>query len=209
MKFTTFFSLFLLCGFTSYLPSATAIVLDSDGNFLDNGGTYFIRQFILQNGGGVHSAITGNETCPLSVVQNPRSSANGLPVRISSPIKFPYIQESFILDIGFTFVAPCAPTPSTWTVVKGEGDRHPVKLTGYNNTIVGGFRIKRVSVDIGGYNLLFCPLDSPCGYVAVDLDSRRNRILVVTQEEKAAMWIQFQRVNPLPPTATATAHASA
>ena len=78
--------------------------------------------------------------------------------------------------------------------MRGEGDRHPVKLNGYDNTVAGWFKIKSVPVEIGGYNLLFCPENGYCGYVGVDIDSSRNRVLVVAQDENAAMWIQFQRV---------------
>ncbi|QCE11195.1 trypsin inhibitor A-like [Vigna unguiculata] len=200
MKSTTLFSLFLLCGFTSYLPSGTAYLVDTDGNLIENGGSYFIT---TGNGGGVEFAATGNETCPLSVVQNISPFSSGLPVKLSTLRFIPYIAEGLNLDIGFPFISPCAPTPSWWEVVKGVKGGLSVKLSGYDNTVPGGFRIRSVRNDIvRGYNLLFCPEDTSCGYVGVDLDSKKNRSLVVTQDKKAAMSIQFQRVNLSPATAT-------
>ncbi|QCE11203.1 Kunitz inhibitor ST1-like [Vigna unguiculata] len=127
MKFTTLFSLFLLCGFTSYLPSATAIVVDTDGNPLRNGGTYFIRPVVITgNGGGVAFAATGNETCPLTVIQVPSPFSNGLPIEISTPLKILYIEEGRLVDIAFRFVAPCAATSSRWTAVDATGTRRLV-----------------------------------------------------------------------------------
>ena len=170
-------------------------MVDTDGNPLENGGTYFIRPVIITgNGGGVEFAATGNETCPLSVRQNPSPLSNGLPVEISSPIKFPFIKESFILDIRFPFVAPCAPSPSKWTAVKFGGKGLVVKLTGYDNTVAGGFKIKSVPNDIGGYILLFCPENSSCGYVAIEIYPTTNKRLGVTPYEETAFWIRFQRV---------------
>ncbi|QCE11198.1 Kunitz inhibitor ST1-like [Vigna unguiculata] len=197
MKFTILFSLFLFCGFTSYLPSATAIVVDTDGNLLRNGGTYFITPVIVTgNGGGVAFAATGNETCPLTVIQ--RQDV------------YKRQEEGRLVDIAFRFVAPCAATSSRWTAVKeGVEETLSIKLAGYDNPVPGRFKIKSVTVDIGGYNLLFCPDNgSSCGYVGIQIDATGTRRLVVTQSKKGALWIRFQRaIYALP--ATASAYASA
>ncbi|XP_014506752.1 kunitz-type trypsin inhibitor KTI1-like [Vigna radiata var. radiata] len=198
MKFTTFLSLFLLCAFTSNLPSASgAVVVDTDGYPIENGDPYFITPVIITgNGGGVEFAATGNETCALSVVQNPNPLSKGFPIHISSPLKIRFISEGTILTLGFLFVPPCAPTPSLWTPVKFEEEELPVKLTGYDNTVSGWFEIQSVPVDIGGYNILFCPLDgSSCGYVGIQFDAARNRHLVVTQKADTALWVRFQRLS--------------
>ncbi|CAJ1778907.1 unnamed protein product [Sphenostylis stenocarpa] len=206
MKIMSLLPFFLLCAFTSYFSSATAeFVLDTAGNPLRNGGVYFLRPVIITaNGGGAEFAATGNETCPLTVVQSPSPFSNGLPVKISSLFKIMYISEGLILYIGFTVVPPCAPTPSFWTVVKGEeGEGLSVKLTGYNDPLRGWFKIKRVSVDIGGYNLLFCPQNSPCGYVSIEQDTDGNRRFVVTQSEENRLWIRFESLSS---ASTATAY---
>ncbi|CAJ1779007.1 unnamed protein product [Sphenostylis stenocarpa] len=204
MKSTTLFSLFLLSAFATYLPSTTVgFVLDTDGNPVRNGGIYHIIPVIITgNGGGPEFAATGNETCPLTVAQNPSPFSNGQPVQISSLVKLLYVSEGLNLYLRFTFVLPCAPTPSIWTVVKGLGKRHPVKLTGYDNTIPGWFRIEKVPVEIGGYNLLFCPNRGGCGYVGID----NKRRFVVTKTEESRLWIRFKRLSQAS-TATATATA--
>ncbi|WVZ14643.1 hypothetical protein V8G54_012209 [Vigna mungo] len=191
MKLTTFFSLFLLCAFS-------AVVVDTEGKFVRNGGIYGLRPVIITgNGGGVEYAATGNETCPLSVVQNPNPFSLGFPVQISTPPRLYYINEGAILTIEFIAPPRCAPTPSLWTAVKGEEEELPVKLRGYDNTVNGWFKIQSVPVDIGGYNILFCPLDSSsCGYVGIQFDAARNRHLVVTQKADTALWVRFERLSP-------------
>ncbi|KOM38150.1 hypothetical protein LR48_Vigan03g153200 [Vigna angularis] len=198
MKFTTFFSLFLLCAFTWNLPLAIADVVDTEGKPLRNGGLYGLRPVIITgNGGGVEYAATGNETCPLSVVQNPNPFSMGFPVQISSPLRILYLGEGDNLDFGFIAVPLCAPTPSLWTPVKGEEGELSVKLTGYDNTVSGWFKIQSVPYDIGGYNILFCPnYISSCGYVGVMFDAARNRHLVVTQIASTALWVRFERLSP-------------
>ncbi|CAJ1779047.1 unnamed protein product [Sphenostylis stenocarpa] len=157
---------------------------------------------LIGNGGGPEFAATGNETCPLTVVQNPSPFSNGLPVRMSSPARIPFISEGLNLNIGFLFVPPCASTPSIWTVVKGLGKRLSVKLTGYDNTIPGWFRIK--TFGFGSYSLVFCPNRGTCGYVGID----NKRRFVVTKTEERRLPILFKRLSDAS-TATATATATA
>ncbi|MQL41581.1 hypothetical protein EI012_27125, partial [Escherichia coli] len=112
-----FFALFLLSVLTSHLTSAT-VVPDIDGNPLRNGGTYYILPVFRGMGGGIERARTGNETCPLTVVQSRSEVSNGLPIRISSPYRIAIIKEGLPLELSFTFVPTCSPTPSKWTIVK-------------------------------------------------------------------------------------------
>ncbi|CAJ1778866.1 unnamed protein product [Sphenostylis stenocarpa] len=206
MKIMSLLPFFLLCAFTSYFSSATAeFVLDTAGNPLRNGGVYFLRPVITTgNGGGAELAATGNETCPLTVVQSPSPFSNGQPVKISSLFKIEHIYEGLILYIEFTYIPLCAPAPSFWTVVQGEeGKGLSVKITGYNDPIPGWFKIKSVSAAIGGYNLLFCPQNIPCLYVAIEQDTDGHRRFVVTQSEENRLWIQFER---LASASSATAH---
>ncbi|MQI32350.1 hypothetical protein EI016_24570, partial [Escherichia coli] len=108
MKFaTTFFALFLLSVLTSHLTSAT-VVPDIDGNPLRNGGTYYILPVFRGMGGGIERARTGNETCPLTVVQSRSEVSNGLPIRISSPYRIAIIKEGLPLELSFTFVPTCS-----------------------------------------------------------------------------------------------------
>ncbi|KAL3007388.1 hypothetical protein AAZX31_08G330500 [Glycine max] len=195
MKNTMFFALFLVCAFTSYLPSATAdTIFDINGDFVRNGGTYYILPVIRGDGGGIEFAATGNETCPLTVVQSPLEVSKGLPLIISSPFEILSIQEGLILNIGFTFVPPCALIPSEWTTVKGLPEGLAVKLTGYENKVPGWFKIERVSLEFNDYKLVFCATeDSTCVDIGVYIDGEGNRRLVVT-ENNDPLLVHFKKV---------------
>ncbi|KAK6123651.1 hypothetical protein DH2020_042605 [Rehmannia glutinosa] len=55
-------------------------VLDIDGNKVRAGVDYYILPVIRGRGGGLTLATTGNDTCPLSVVQEQMEVKNGLPL---------------------------------------------------------------------------------------------------------------------------------
>ncbi|RDX65764.1 Kunitz-type trypsin inhibitor KTI1, partial [Mucuna pruriens] len=194
MKSTTLLALFLLCVFTPHLASSTTdFVVDTDGDYLRNGGTYYVLPVIRGRGGGIEQALTGNETCPLTVVQSPLEVSKGLPLIISSPFRILYIYEGLILNIRFTFVPSCAPVPSTWTIVEGLPEGLAVKLTGYENTVPGWFKIKRASLDFNDYKLVFCARDdSTCGDIGIYIDRHGIRRLVVTQNDP--LLVRFQKV---------------
>ncbi|TKY45594.1 Kunitz-type trypsin inhibitor KTI1 [Spatholobus suberectus] len=108
MKSTTLFALFLLSAFTSYLPSATtAFVLDTDGDPLLNGGTYYVLPVIRGKGGGNRTSKTGNETCPLTVVQSPLDKGYD---KNFIPIPNPLYLRRPSFDIQFTVLPLCAST---------------------------------------------------------------------------------------------------
>ncbi|KAG5027490.1 hypothetical protein JHK82_023340 [Glycine max] len=199
MKSTTSLALFLLCALTSsYQPSATAdIVFDTEGNPIRNGGTYYVLPVIRGKGGGIEFAKTETETCPLTVVQSPFEVSKGLPLIISSPFKILDITEGLILSLSFTYVPPCASTPSRWTVIlKGLPEELHVKLTGYKNTIDGWFRIQRASSESNYYKLVFCTSndDSSCGDIVAPIDREGNRPLIVTHDQNHPLLVQFQKV---------------
>ncbi|TKY66240.1 Kunitz-type trypsin inhibitor KTI1 [Spatholobus suberectus] len=191
MKSTTLLALFLLSAFTSYLPSATAdLVLDTDGDPLQNGGgMYHVLPVLRGWGGGIEPAITGNETCPLTVVQSPFEVSRGFPTMFQSRLRIPFVGEGHLLTIRFSVVPWCAPTPSQWTIVEGQPEGHAVKLTGYANTVVGEFKIEKAP-NFNFYKLSFCALNaSTCG----DIGNQKG-LLVVT--ENNPLWVQFQKFRP-------------
>ena len=193
MKITTaLFPLFLLSAFTTLLPFATAaLVFDTDGKPVLNGGTYYILPVIRGMGGGIDLAATGNETCPLTVVQSSSELSLGLPIRISSPKKNVFVYQGLIFDLAFTSVPSCSPTPSKWTIVNGLSEEPSVKLTGYENTVNGGFKITKQASD---YKLKFCPDSSDkCAVVSVYIDDDGIRRLVLAK--KNPLIIQFKKVD--------------
>nr|BBO25485.1 Kunitz-type protease inhibitor [Apios americana] len=195
MKSTMLFALFLLSAFTSYLSSANANpVLDMDGDLVQNGGAYYILPVIRGKGGGIERAVTGKETCPLTVVQSRSEVSKGLPVRISSPYLILNINEGLVLNLGFTSSPRCAPTP-WWTIVESKQEGLAVKLTGYEDTVPGWFKIEKAShgnSDINDYKLVFCEHDtSKCGDIGIYIDRKGNRRLVVTEHDP--LVVQFQK----------------
>ncbi|CAJ1779088.1 unnamed protein product [Sphenostylis stenocarpa] len=189
---TTFFALFLLCAVTSHLPSATAdFVFDTDGDAVRNGGIYYVLPVKRGHGGGLERARTGNETCPLTVVQSPFEVSKGLPVVISSPIRVLYIEEGLILNVAFLFGPLCLPTPSVWTLVQGLPEGLAVKLTGYNNTVPGWFEIQRASLEFHDYKFVFRSIDDSWD-IGIYIDHNQHRRLVATDNDP--LLVQFQKV---------------
>lgn len=195
MKSTALFALFLLCVFTSYLPSSTADdVLDTDGDVLQNGGTYYVLPVIRGRGGGIERAKTGIENCPLSVVQSHDELSKGKPIKISSPAKIAIIHEDLPLNFGFTSAPSCAPSPSIWTIVKGLSEGSAVKITGYKHNVVdGSFRIKKASLEYNDYTILFCTRDDgTCEDIGIYVGDDGKRRLVLTQDRP--LLVKFQKV---------------
>ncbi|XP_028777968.1 factor Xa inhibitor BuXI-like [Neltuma alba] len=170
--------LFLLLALAS---SATAgVVLDTNGDAVANGGAaYYILPDIFAKGGGLAQASTDNETCPLTVVQLPSEVQNGLPLRILSQAKIAVIKTDMGVDVSFIAVPACSPAPSKWTVVVGEEGTKSVKITGYDNTLKGWFRIQ--NYNSLAYKIVFCPTDAgSCEDVGISSDDYGNRGLVIS-----------------------------
>ncbi|KAF7813421.1 kunitz-type trypsin inhibitor KTI1-like [Senna tora] len=182
-------SLSLLAFFSA---TTSAVVLDTDGDAVQNGGSYYILPAFRGKGGGLGLARTGYETCPLSVVQDSNQLSNGMPVEISSPLRITIIKEGFPLNLRFEAVPICAVTPSRWTVVKDAP--HPVKLTGfYENTLSGSFTIEKYDMD---YKLKFCGRESDtCADVGVYVDENGVRQLVMG-EANGQLVVKFKKATP-------------
>ncbi|XP_020224349.1 trypsin inhibitor 1B [Cajanus cajan] len=177
----TLLTLFVLSTFTLCPPSTTAQpVLDMDGEVAENGGTFYILPVIRGSGGGIEQAATGNETCALSVVQTRNEVSKGKPVTITSPFKSLFIPQGRV-SVGFIAVPTCASTPSTWTVVEGLSEGSAVKITGYDNTLSGGFIIEQGGSIDYSYKLSFCASDtSVCQPIGTSSDGHGNKPLVLT-----------------------------
>ncbi|CAJ1802198.1 unnamed protein product [Sphenostylis stenocarpa] len=190
------FSLFLLLSiFTSNLHSAAAdAVTDRDGDALRNGGTYHILPLFGVRDGGVELAATGNETCPLTIVQSSTSQIfRGLPVRISSPYRMAYITEGLTLNLAFASSPSCAPTPPNWTVVKDLPEGQSVKLPGFRSTVSGWFKIEKSSLEYL-YKVVFCArTGGTCGDVGISVDDEGMSRLVVTEEEDEGIIVEFMK----------------
>ncbi|XP_047172743.1 kunitz-type trypsin inhibitor KTI1-like [Vigna umbellata] len=206
MRTTTFFVLFLLSAFTSYLPSSTAFdVLDINGDsvpyFSDD---YFLiaHELSINGGGGLDITRTGNETCPLSVIQNTNSSDYGTPIKFRvDPSDFPAPGVFNYVNIQLSSDLKCSgAAPSDWTALwDDEKEKLYVKIKGYDNTVSGSFQIRR-ALSLG-YNLLFCPSGPrprKCTYLAVEVDDGENRRLVVTESYENRLVVKFKKLEEAP-----------
>ncbi|XP_054779698.1 trypsin inhibitor DE-3-like [Prosopis cineraria] len=175
------FSLFVLLAFSS--SSATSkFVLDSEGNELINGGTYYILPHIWALGGGLRLAKTGNETCPLSVVQSPFEVDNGFPWTIRSPLKIRILPLDSNVDF-FSVkgkVPSCVPIPSVWTMVEEDGLKS-VKIAEYEKAQEGWFRIQQYTSI--AYKIVFCPINGDsCRDLGISRGNDGKSLLVITND---------------------------
>ncbi|XP_054779697.1 factor Xa inhibitor BuXI-like [Prosopis cineraria] len=177
------FSLFVLFAFFTSLTTAK-FLLDSQGEPIENGASYYITGPIRPGPGGMDLAKTRNETCPFSVVQLPTSifPDYGLPWTVTSPSNIRYITP--ITNVSFFSVEgkvpSCVPVPSKWTIVEGEDGVKSVKISGgYEKTLQGWFRIQPYTLI--AYKIVFCPINGDsCRDIGIAIDHDGNWLLVIT-----------------------------
>ncbi|KAK7256228.1 hypothetical protein RIF29_29667 [Crotalaria pallida] len=197
MKKSTFtlFALFFLVAITTHLPSATAqFVVDTDGNPLRNGGTYYILPLVRGYGGGIELAQTGNDTCPLTVALSRSEASDGIPITISSLFKTFFITHELPLELKFSDsdLPSCTPTPPKWNVVKDElaEEGWSIKVSDDSE---GWFFIHSSDYDAQFYQLVFRSHDDAVrGDIGIDFDSDGTGRLVVTGYNKYPFLVQFK-----------------
>ncbi|KAK0578887.1 hypothetical protein LWI29_017758 [Acer saccharum] len=136
-------------------------VLDINGEKLLAGTDYYILPVVRGRGGGLTLASTGNETCPLDVVQERNEVENGLPV-IFSPVNIKKGVVRLSTDQNIKFNASTICIQSTvwkldshddslgqWFVTTGGVEGNPGRETTSN-----WFKIEKFDDD---YKLVFCP----------------------------------------------------
>ncbi|KAI9198171.1 hypothetical protein LWI28_011315 [Acer negundo] len=142
-------------------------VLDIAGKKLRTGTDYYILPVFRGRGGGLTLASTGNETCPLDVVQERHELENGLPVTFSPVnIKKGVIRLSTDQNIKFSASTACVQSTvwkldshddslGQWFVTTGGVEGNPGRRTMSN-----WFKIEKFDDD---YKLVFCP--SVCDHI--------------------------------------------
>ncbi|KAK7395532.1 hypothetical protein VNO78_16093 [Psophocarpus tetragonolobus] len=126
---------------------------------------------MVRPGGGITARLSGNKICPITVSKLDLGS--GLPVKFSSPLKTLNLGEDDYLTTRFPLIPWNAPTLSQWTVLKGSKE---VKLTGYNKTVLGKFKVNSTSWD--SYALSFCSSASTCEPVGGPYFGGRGNLIV-------------------------------
>ena len=136
-------------------------VLDIASEKLHTGTDYYILPVVRGRGGGLTLASTGNETCPLDVVQERQEVDNGLPVTFSPVnIKKGVVRLSTDNNIKFSASTICVQSTvwkldshddslGQWFVTTGGVEGNPGRETTSN-----WFKIEKFDDD---YKLVFCP----------------------------------------------------
>ncbi|MED6203749.1 hypothetical protein PIB30_002518 [Stylosanthes scabra] len=189
------FALFALS--TTLLPLVMAAeqVVDTSGNAIFPGGRFYIMPAIFgAAGGGVKIGRTGNEICPVTVLQDYSEVIRGLPVKftIKQDIGPGMIFTGTPLDISFDYTSGCAES-SKWVVIDdlaapyvgiGGAENHPGKII-----IDGSFSIEKVGTY--SYKLVFCPIASAPPGLCYDIgrqDDMYGRRLILTTADKGDVY---------------------
>ncbi|PWA88369.1 proteinase inhibitor I3 [Artemisia annua] len=141
-------------------------VLDTAGNLLVTGASYYILPAVSYRFGGVKlDPTTLNQTCPLDVTQEHNDELDGLPLTflLSSPSIDGVIYQSTDLNIRFSNVTTCG-KPAVWRMV-GRNGQWVVTLGGIVGrprweTTFNWFKIEKYDND---YKIEFCP--KVCGNI--------------------------------------------
>nr|P10821.1 RecName: Full=Trypsin inhibitor 1A; AltName: Full=WTI-1A [Psophocarpus tetragonolobus] len=157
-------------------------LLDSEGELVRNGGTYYLLPDRWALGGGIEAAATGTETCPLTVVRSPNEVSVGEPLRISSQLRSGFIPDYSVVRIGFANPPKCAPSP-WWTVVEDQPQQPSVKLSELKSTKFDYlFKFEKVTSKFSSYKLKYCAKRDTCKDIGIYRDQKGYERLVVTDE---------------------------
>nr|4J2K_A Chain A, Trypsin inhibitor [Enterolobium contortisiliquum]4J2K_B Chain B, Trypsin inhibitor [Enterolobium contortisiliquum]4J2Y_A Chain A, Trypsin inhibitor [Enterolobium contortisiliquum] len=165
-------------------------LLDSDGDILRNGGTYYILPALRGKGGGLELAKTGDETCPLNVVQARSETKRGRPAIIWTPPRIAILTPAFYLNIEFqTRDLPACLEEYSRLPWKVEGESQEVKIAPKEEEqhLFGSFKIKPYRDD---YKLVYCEGnsdDDSCKDLGISIDDENNRLLVVKDGDPLAV----------------------
>ncbi|XVF41518.1 hypothetical protein PTKIN_Ptkin01aG0286000 [Pterospermum kingtungense] len=186
---------FVLFGSTVYGQERDP-VLDISGQELRRGIDYYILPVVRGRGGGLTLASTGNETCPLDVVQEQQEVSNGLPLTFS-PVNVDegVVRVSADMNIKFSAATICAQS-TVWMLENDESIQKFVVTTGGvegnpgRETISNWFEIEKFEDD---YKLAYCPVVCDtcrpvCGDLGVFIDEDGIRRLALSDEPLKVMF---------------------
>nr|AFK33741.1 unknown [Lotus japonicus] len=197
----------LLFAFTTYIiPSAFSqvpdLVKDTDGIPLRSDGRYYIRPALRgPGGGGVSPGETGNQTCPVTVLQHKSEVENGNGVKFEHYPNIGIIYEGVPLTISFGDIYGFCADSTKWVVVSddfpgkwvgiGGAEDHPGK-----EIVSGLFDIQKY--DDVAYKLVFTPVTGGSPGLSVDIgrrDDKNGRRLILAEEDERTYRVVFARVD--------------
>ncbi|OMO78032.1 Proteinase inhibitor I3, Kunitz legume [Corchorus capsularis] len=172
-------------------------VLDISGQELQKGTDYYILPVIRGSGGGLTLGSTGDEPCPLDVVQEPLEVSNGTPLTFLPVTNEGVVRELTDLNIKFSdSIFTICIQPTVWTLHTDESTQKLTVTTGGvegnpgQDTLSNWFRIEKYQDD---YKLVFCPgvcdICRPvCGDLGIFIDHAGNRRLAIRDEPFKVMF---------------------
>ncbi|XP_058773498.1 kunitz-type trypsin inhibitor-like 2 protein [Vicia villosa] len=175
-------------------------VLDINGNPIFPGGQYFILPAIRgPPGGGVRLGRTGNQTCPVTILQDRREVKKGLLVKFVIPGISPgIIFTGTPLEIEYTRKPSCAKSFKWLVFVDNVIQKACVGIGGPENylgvqTLSGTFKIEKHESGFG-YKLAFCVQGSPtCLDIGrFDNDEAGRRLNLTEHESFQVVFVEAE-----------------
>ncbi|XP_024991555.1 kunitz trypsin inhibitor 2-like [Cynara cardunculus var. scolymus] len=157
-------NLFVFTTTFSHLSTAAVdVIYDSAGNKLLKGVPYYILPLLRGTGGGLTLSGSINNTCPLSVTQEPFELSYGVPF-IITPILFDeeFIRESYPVSVNADIADPCQGS-KIWKVTTGAATAKTVTIGGVSNTPESCFQVveNKMMPGLQSYQIQHCPFK--CG----------------------------------------------
>ncbi|XP_057446452.1 kunitz-type trypsin inhibitor-like 2 protein [Lotus japonicus] len=197
---------FLLFALTTNIPLAFS--QDDHENVLDTGGReligigpgyYIMPAFFGAAGGGVWPGETGNQTCPVTVLQDYSEVVSGKPVKFYTGTRPGYVYTGAPLDIVFGENPECTEYSSKWVFVYDDFPKAWVGIGGVEDhpgkdILSGKFKIEKYG-DFG-YKLVFCPKFTAPPGACFDIgrfDDEKGRRLVHAEEGDRPFEVVFVR----------------
>ncbi|XP_027358810.1 kunitz trypsin inhibitor 2-like [Abrus precatorius] len=187
--FSIIFFLFTIELFICITAAAPEPVLDISGQELRTGVKYYILPVIRGKGGGLTVASTGNNTCPLFVLQEKLEVLNGTPVTFTPwNAKDGIILTSTDLNIKSHVTTTTCAQPPVWKLLKVLTGVWFLSTGGVEgnpgvDTIVNWFKIEKAEKD---YVLSFCPSVCKCQTLCRELglfvDDSGNKHLALSDK---------------------------
>ncbi|KAK7380140.1 hypothetical protein VNO78_32588 [Psophocarpus tetragonolobus] len=156
------FTVELFIGTTAAAPET---VLDTSGHKLRTGAKYYILPVLRGKGGGLTVSSSGNDTCPLFVVQEKLQVMKGTPVTFTPyNSKRGVILTSTDLNIKSNGTSTTCDKPRVWKLLKVLTGVWFLSTGGVEgkpgvDTVVNWFKIEKAHK---GYVLSFCPTMCNC-----------------------------------------------
>ncbi|XP_057446448.1 kunitz-type trypsin inhibitor-like 2 protein [Lotus japonicus] len=178
------------------------LVKDINGIPLSSDGKYYVLPAIWgPTGGGVSPRVTGNQTCPVTVLQSYYEVENGKGVKFEHFPNIGIIYEGVPLKIYFANIyGYCAEStewvvvsddfPTPWVGIGGAAD-HPGK-----QIVSGLFDIQKY--DNFSYKLVFTHINGGSPGRSIDIgrrDDKNGRRLILAQDDDYTFHVVFVRAN--------------